>query len=34
MSDGHRDARMKIATDNVNGVDGLLPVLLHWLTRS
>ena len=25
---------MKIATDNVNGVDGCLPVLLHWLARS
>ena len=25
---------MKIATYNVNGVDGRLPVLLHWLARS
>ena len=25
---------MKIATYNVNGVNGRLPVLLHWLARS
>ena len=25
---------MKIATYNVNGVNGRLPVLLHWLAQS
>src|SRR5437763_10192069 len=30
----HRDARMKIATYNVNSINARLPVLLHWLAGS
>ena len=32
-ADAHRN-RMKVATYNVNGVNGRLPVLLRWLKRS
>jgi exodeoxyribonuclease III len=32
--DSHQDARMKIATYNVNSINARLPVLLYWLDRS
>ncbi len=31
---GQKDARMKIANYNVNGIGARLPVLLQWLERS
>jgi exodeoxyribonuclease-3 len=34
LGDSHQDARMKIATYNVNGVNARLPVLLRWLAES
>src|SRR3954467_2161314 len=32
--DSHQDARMMIATYNVNSINARLPVLLHWLAQS